>query len=298
MNSMMMHGISSFLFALCRPAVFLCLAAAASPSAEAQETPVDVELVLAVDVSWSMDFHEQLIERDGYAAAFRSQEVINAIANGGYGRVAVTYVEWAGEGSQLVVVPWTLIDSAESSAAFAGKLTATEPGPMRRTSISGAIDFSRTLFDNNGFKGLRRVIDISGDGPNNEGRPVTDARDEAVASGLTINGLPLMTNEGPDAFAFGIPNLDDYYAHCVIGGGQAFVVPVTSWEAFPDAVRRKLVLELAGTKPSMLPATASGRDRPPVIAIQATSKPSTDAVDCLIGERMWQRRQGIFNGNP
>jgi hypothetical protein len=260
---------------------FGLLFAITSFEAGAQEggEPVDVELVLAVDASWSMDFEEQLIQRDGYAGAFRSAEVIEAILNGGYGKVAVTYLEWAGWESQQVVVPWTLIDSEASARSFAESLTEGAPRHYRRTSISGAINYAANLFDGNGYEGLRRIIDISGDGANNQGVSVTEARDAAVARGLTINGLPLMTNEPGRGFGYDIPRLDVYFSECVIGGGQAFVIPVRSWEEFPEAVRRKLVLELAGTEL-------------PVILAQATSEETDIASsDCLIGEKLWERRR-------
>lgn len=258
------------------------VAQATSPSAQ----QVDVALVIAVDVSWSMDHEEQMIQRNGYAAAFRSKGVIDAIMEGNYGRVAVTYVEWAGQHSQATVVPWTVLDSADSSKRFADALNRDEPLQLRRTSISGAIDYSRSRLDMSGFKALRRVVDISGDGPNNEGRPVTDARDEAVAAGIAINGLPLMTNTDDFSGGYAIANLDDYYSQCVIGGPQAFVIPVTSWKAFPEAVRRKLVLELAGLPPDAL-APAEGGAR--VVPVQAKTK--TTAADCQVGEQLWGNRR-------
>ncbi|MCQ8781293.1 DUF1194 domain-containing protein [Aurantimonas sp. CSK15Z-1] len=243
---------------------------------------VDVELVLAVDVSWSMDQSEQEIQRAGYAAAFRSEPVQRAILEGGYGKVAVAYVEWAGTFSQTIVIPWTLIDSKESADAFAYQLVTEEPERERRTSIAAAIDFVVPMFDNNGFNGLRRVIDISGDGPNNQGRPVADARDDAAAKGITINGLPLMTSGNSYGYASwgSIRDLDRYYSKCVIGGPGAFMIPVNDWEQFPEAVRRKLVLELAGGWPA--PRSAA----PPVLSAQAEPD-----VNCMIGESMWNQQQ-------
>lgn len=266
-------------------AVYVAAASFAASSA-AQDVDVDVELVLAVDVSWSMDMSEQAIQRDGYIAAFRSPEVQKAILDGGWGRVAVTYVEWAGSFTQSVVVPWTLIDSREAADGFAYRLSQEEPNRERRTSISAALDFSVTLFEDNGFAGLRRVIDLSGDGPNNQGRPVDEARDAVVARGVTINGLPLMTS-GEEAGDFswgGIADLDAYYTACVTGGAGAFVIPVNDWSQFPEAIRRKLILELAGTWPK-----PGGTDA--VVPVQA----SEAAVDCRIGERMWQQRLERWN---
>ncbi|MEF2071449.1 DUF1194 domain-containing protein [Consotaella aegiceratis] len=243
---------------------------------------VDVELVLAVDVSWSMNGEEQEIQRAGYAAAFRSEEVQSAILESGWGRVAVTYVEWAGSFTQETVIPWSLIDSKDAADAFAYRLANEEPGRGRRTSISNAIDYSASLFDGNGYAGLRRVIDISGDGPNNEGRSVVDARDEAASKGIAINGLPLMTSGFEHGYSSwgSIQNLDRYYSDCVIGGPGAFMIPVNDWEQFPEAVRRKLVMELAGGWPQ---ERAPER---PIIRVQAEP-----AIDCLIGEKMWQERQ-------
>jgi hypothetical protein len=248
--------------------------------------PVDVELILAVDVSWSMDRGEQEIQRNGYVAAFRSPEVQQAITRGNYGKVAVTFVEWAGSFTQNVVVPWTLIDSKESADAFAYRLSVEEPDRERRTSISGALDFAAPMFAGNGYVGQRRVIDVSGDGPNNQGRPVTEARAEAVAKGITINGLPLMTSNVSDGGYSNwgsIPNLDKYYADCVIGGPGAFMIPVNDWPQFPEAIRRKLVLELAGGR--FVPKSGT-----PFIV-----PAGNEGVDCLVGENQWQQRENLWN---
>lgn len=243
--------------------------------AVAQET-VDLELVLAVDVSWSMDIDEQELQRAGYVAAFRDRQVIEAIRGGGWGRIAVTYVEWAGAPSQSVVVPWTLVDGPETAEAFARALEATPIGRLRRTSISGALGFSRPLFDDNGFDGVRRVVDVSGDGANNQGPPVTLARDLLVSEGITINGLPIMIKDnGPGSF-MSTPDLDLYYEDCVIGGPSAFIVPVTDPGLFAVAIRRKLILEIAGTA------------GPPILPAQFEQ--SAPRVDCLIGEKLWRDR--------
>ena len=253
--------------------------ALAGQSRAAGELAVDVELVLAVDVSRSMTERELEIQRRGYAEAIASFEVSEAIAGGPNGRVALTYVEWAGSVSQRTVVPWTLIGSPADAQDFAGRLATHFESAMRRTSISGAIDHAAAAFEGNGFAGLRQIIDVSGDGPNNEGRPVEAARDAAVARGIVINGLPLMTSEGM-GFQWTLSDLDRYYRDCVIGGPAAFVVPVTEWSEFARAVRRKLVLELVG------PAVA------PVVPAQfmqdlyVTEPPAK--YDCLIGEKIWR----------
>lgn len=272
------------LFTLRVTALWAIGASAAFSQASAPEVGVGVELVLAVDASRSIDYREQMIQRRGYAEAFRSGPVQNAILNGGWGRVAITYVEWAGVWSQSVMIPWTLIDSRDGAEAFAAAIEAGPPNGASRTSISAAIDFSVGLFEKNGFSGLRRVIDISGDGPNNQGGDVAEARDAAIARGITINGLPLMTNdpEGPDTFGGwgNISDLDRYYADCVIGGPGAFLIPVTDWEQFAGAVQRKLVLELAGD----MPQGSAGPER--LIRIQTTAP-----ANCRVGEQMWEDRQ-------
>lgn len=248
--------------------------------AAAQSSPADlgvgVELVLAVDISRSIDPAEQLLQRQGYAAAFRNPQIQQAILSGDWRRIAVTYIEWAGVGSQSVAIPWTLIDSAEAAEAFALRVEAGISGPVSRTSISGAIDFASTLFDGNGFASMRQVIDVSGDGPNNQGRPVTEARDAALARGITINGLPLLTNDAGGGWS-SIPDLDRYYADCVIGGMGAFSIVVENWDQFATAVRQKLFLEVAGQTPPL---------REEVVLAQAARQ-----SDCLIGERLWEERQ-------
>ena len=260
---------------------FLTLAAllASFPThAQTAETDVDVELVLAVDASRSMEPFEQKIQLEGYIAAFRRKDVIDAIRDGVHGRVAITYVEWAGSTLQRTIV------GAESAEKFAAALDQPIPSTQSRTSISGAIDFSSTLFDNNGFKGMRKVIDVSGDGANNNGRPVAEARDQALAKGITVNGLPLMTR-GDFYSDWAVKDLDVYYSNCVIGGPGAFMIPVNTWDQFPEAVRRKLVLELAGITPPIQRADWTQQGNLPVILAQDKLM-----YDCLSGERIWQRR--------
>jgi hypothetical protein len=254
-----------------RPAACLVSLLAAAAPAAGQGVRVDVELVLAVDVSRSMTPNELEIQRRGYAAAIASAEIIDAIRNGPEGRVALTYMEWAGAGSQRTVVGWTLIASGEDARAFADRLITRFDENLSRTSISGAIDAAAASFDDNGFAGWRQVIDVSGDGPNNHGRPVEDARDAALARGIVINGLPLMTDEGIGR-QWHLPDLDRYYRDCVIGGPSAFVIPVSDWSEFALAVRQKLVLEFVGPAPPL---------------IRAQHDPGAAKYDCLIGERIW-----------
>ena len=248
--------------------------ALAPPSAQAADTEVDVELVLAVDVSRSMSAMELEIQRRGYAEALVSEAVVKAVTSGLHGKVAITYVEWAGQFSQRTIVPWTLIENTADAQAFALKVTANFNSSLRRTSISGALDHATTLFNGNGFKGIRRVIDVSGDGPNNDGRTVVPARDAAIAKGIVINGLPLMTKDGMGV-QWHLNDLDEYYRQCVTGGPGSFVIPVLTWEKFPEAVRQKLVLELA-------------RNTDTPIQKAAYKGATQDGYDCEIGEKIWE----------
>jgi hypothetical protein len=256
--------------------VLTALGFAIASSAKAYaETEADLALVLAVDVSRSMDVDEQRLQRDGFVEAFRSEAVHDAIRQGVIGRIAVTYVEWSGATQQTVVVPWTVVDGPERARGFADRLASTPIGLIFSTSISGAIDFSAGLFANSGVDALRRVIDISGDGPNNTGRTVTLARDEAVSKGVTINGLPLMLKRPSGRGE--IENLDLYYRDCVIGGAGAFIVPVRERHQFADAIRTKLVREIAGAiEPEPLIRPAQDRER----------------MNCLIGETMQRQQWG------
>jgi len=238
------------------------------------ETPVDLELVIAVDISLSMDLDEQRLQRDGYVAALRDGELHQAIAAGARGRIAITYVEWAGQASQIMVVPWTLIDGPQSARALADRLEAASISRARMTSISSALEFSSRLFDNSGFKSSRRVIDVSGDGPNNAGMPVTPVRDQVVGQGITINGLPIMLKV-PSSF-FDIPDLDRYYTDCVIGGTGAFMIPIRERAEFRTATRRKLLLEIAGRAA-------------PARVIRVQDSMPEGGSDCLIGEKQWRR---------
>jgi len=244
-----------------------------APAARAQ-TEVDLALVLAVDISYSMDTEEQALQREGFEEAFRSPLVHDAIGRGMLGRIAVTYVEWAGASDQTVIVPWTVLDNPESIMAFAHRIAVTPLRRAQRTSIAGAIDFSVQYLAASGVEAARRVIDISGDGPNNQGRIVTAARNDAVAKGITINGLPLMLRRPG---YLDIAELDIYYRDCVIGGQGAFLVPVRGRDQFAQAIKTKILLEIAGlTPPESL-----------VRRIQAAPR-----ADCLIGETQWRDRMG------
>ncbi len=217
----------------------------ALPASLSRAEPVDLELVLAVDVSPSIDDFEAAQQRNGYLEALTHPAVISAIRGGALGRIAVSYVEWAGEHYQETVVDWTLIYDAVSARAFAAKLAAQPFKHATATSISGAIDYARRQIEENGYQGRRRVIDVSGDGPNSAGRPVQQARNEAVASGIIINGLPVF-NARPNPGGTGIAvYLDNYYERNVIGGPGAFFM-IADLDAFAPAILRKLIREIAG----------------------------------------------------
>ncbi|MFN3746198.1 MAG: DUF1194 domain-containing protein [Hyphomicrobiaceae bacterium] len=243
------------------------------------EQAVDLELVLAVDISWSMDLDEQQLQREGYVSALRDPEVWQAIRGGGTGRIALMYVEWAGQLIQQIVVPWTLIDSPAALEAFATRLEKSPISRERMTSLSGAIDFSASQFGTGGFKGKRRIIDVSGDGPNNSGGPVEAARDRAVSAGIVINGLPIMLKPAQRSGFFDINNLDKYYADCVIGGFGSFVIPVRARSEFAPAIRRKLILEIADLAPA--------RHETPRF-IRAQMSVPEERSDCMIGEKLWR----------
>jgi hypothetical protein len=238
--------------------------------AAAEDVAVDLELVLAVDISLSMDEDELKLQRDGYVAAFRNPEIIEAIKSGATGRIAAAYMEWAGESFQRIIVPWTLIESIDTALPFADRLAAAPVAPTYRTSISEALKYATGLFDDNGYQG-RRVIDISGDGPNNQGIGVESARNEVVSKGITINGLPLLLKPGTSSFEPAKLRLDEYYEDCVVGGAGAFTIIVRSRSEFVPAIRRKLLLEIAGPVPTVINAAAAPAHR----------------SDCLIGEKMW-----------
>jgi hypothetical protein len=259
----------------------IALALAQSPVwvAHAGEA-VDVELALAVDISLSMSRSELDVQRRGYALALTDGRVLAAIKQGVHGKIAVTYFEWAGWSTQNVVVPWTEIASRADAERVAAQLSLDPPQSAKRTSIAGALSFGAALFAESRFRGTRRVIDISGDGPNNDGLPVESIRDEVLRQGIIINGLPLMTNT--EVSAYEIHDLDQYYADCVIGGPGAFMIPVSNWSEFPEAVRRKLVLELAGPETRQW-AEEEAATRPMLLARVI------EPVDCLIGEKLWSR---------
>lgn len=246
--------------------ILLTLSAAPSMLAQSYVGEVDVELVLAVDVSRSMDDEEVRIQREGYVAALRHPDFINAVRGGLLGKIAISYFEWAGSVDQASIVDWQMIEHTDDAESFALKLEARPISTQRRTSISAAIAEGATQLASNSFRGTRQVIDISGDGPNNVGQPVLEVRKKAVEAGIIINGLAIMLRPSGGAL-----KLDDYYADCVIGGPGSFVVPVHQIDDFATAVRRKLVLEISGRTPAPRVRHAANGD-----------------ADCMAGERQWQ----------
>lgn len=272
----MRRGVTFNLFKrLVRCLPLAALLSAAPAIARDGHVEVDAELVIAVDVSYSMDQEEQRLQRAGYIAAVTSPEFLDALKSGAQGKIAIAYMEWAGASDQEIIIPWTLVDGPESARSLADKLSEVPLRRASRTSISGGIDKAARMFANNGYKAPRLIVDVSGDGPNNNGRIVTEARDEAVANGIIINGLPLVDIR-PYNSPMDIQELDWYYADCVIGGPGAFMIPINSRQKFVDATRTKLVLEISMLAPPAEPLV----------------KPATAAeprIPCTIGETLWQR---------
>jgi hypothetical protein len=236
---------------LIRFAGAIAVALVAAGAAQAQRVPVDLQLVLAVDASGSVNQYRFELQKQGYVAAFEDPRVYRAISSGPLGAIGITMFQWTGPTMQRRVVGWTLIDSQASALAFSQTIQSI-PRLLHGggTSISGAIDYAVDLLAVSPFESLRRVIDISGDGSNNGGRPVTFARDLAVGRGITINGLPILALE---------QGLDLYYQEHVIGGPSAFYVTAESFESFGDAILNKLIREIAdlGTSSTDIPARRS-----------------------------------------
>jgi hypothetical protein len=248
--------------------------AQSDPTEKDNNTPtVDVELVLADDVSASMDKDKLAVRREGYAQAIVSEEFLGALKTGPNGRLAVTYFEWSTSNYQKIIVPWRVIDGPETAAAVAAEIMKAPTVPHSVTSISAAINFAMSLFDNNPYRGSRHVIDISGDGPNNSGEPVVGARDAALAKGITINGLPIML-KGPSRPQMDIDHLDHYYEDCVTGGPGSFVMTIEDRDKFKEAIRTMLVFEVAGLAPQ----------RPNISSTEKEKR-----ISCSIGEEMHER---------
>lgn len=264
---------------------------AAAPAAAKEY--VDLELVIATDVSRSIDAEEAELQRRGIVAAFRSKEVIDAIASGVLRRIAVAYLDYSSRDWNKVVIDWRIIRDRDSAYTFADTLLNAPLTFGRRTSISDALAQGAALIDSNDIEGTRRVIDVSGDGPNNFGRLVDTVRDETVAKRITINGLPII-NDRNTFSRFSLPDLDQYYRGCVIGGPGAFLVVARNFQDFARAIRKKLVLEIAGLPPlrrSLFIRTQT----PPVQGLRPSPNGYTYAKGCDIGERL---RNGYWPDDP
>ncbi len=228
--------------------LLICIGAALVPAAASAAEDVDLLLVLAADVSRSVDATKFQLQRDGYASAVSDPRVLDAIRSGRNGRIGVTFVEWSGVGAQRVVIDWTVIGDAESAKGFGDRLLEAPRSFADRTSISGAIEFSMAQFARAPFEFARRTIDVSGDGTNNAGRDVTVLRDEAVAKGVTINGLVILS-DNPMSWNPDHTNppggLANYYRNNVVGGPGAFVIVAENFNSFGKAIINKMIAEVA-----------------------------------------------------
>jgi hypothetical protein len=243
---------------------------------------VDLALVIATDVSYSVDENEARFQREGAIAAFRNADVVKAIQSGSLGRIAVTYLDFSSYQSNRVLVGWSIISDKASADAFADALTAKPRTLGVQTSISSGLELAERLLETSGIEASKRVIDVSGDGPNNEGHLVEKVRDEIVAKGIVINGLPIMTPA--DQFdVYYLPDLDKYYAGCVIGGPGSFIQIAHGFEDLARALRRKLILEISDAgepRNPLLIKVAAGAPRAPHWSHARYEK------GCDIGERM------------
>jgi hypothetical protein len=229
-------------------AIVLAIALGFAPAAVRAAEGVDLLLVLAADVSRSVNPPKFKLQREGYASAISDKRVVNAIRSGPYGRIGIAFVEWSGAAAQKVIIDWTAIGDMASAQDFATHILEAPRPFADRTSISGGIDFAMTLFERAPFTSTRRTIDVSGDGTNNSGRDVTAARDEAVAKGVTINGLVILSETplswNPD-HTHPPGGLANYYRNNVVGGPGAFVISAQNFESFGQAILTKLVAEIA-----------------------------------------------------
>lgn len=246
-------------------ACMIGVAAGSLGSLGARAETVDLLLVLAADVSRSIDEEEFNLQRKGYAAAMSDPRVIRAIAGGRHHAIAITFVEWSGAADQNVVVDWTVVRDEEAAAGIAATILTAPRSFIGRTSISAAIDFAMQRLGDAPAKADKRIIDISGDGTSNSGRSITEARDEAVGAGVTINGLAIINTKSSPGYAFhtqppgGLPK---YFAENVIGGPGAFLIVIETFESFADAITRKLVAEIAGGAPELKSAALSQPTEP------------------------------------
>jgi len=226
----------------------LCLCGLLS-TAKARDIDVDLELILAVDISYSVDESEARKQRDGYVAALQSKEVVDAIRSGPHGRIAVIYVEWADSAMQRTVAPWTIIASKADADAFAKQVHDAPFVQGHYTAIGSMVERAMVLFDVNHANGLRRVIDISGDGPQNQGANLETARQRAAGRDIVINGLPIISDQQDPWRPRVKVKIDNYYRNQVIAGPGAFVIPARDFDDFKKAVLRKMILEIADNAP-------------------------------------------------
>ncbi|MBS0526875.1 MAG: DUF1194 domain-containing protein [Proteobacteria bacterium] len=281
----------------------------ALPSAAQDKKDIDLALALGIDISGSIDPEEAKLQRQGYVMAFRDPVIVKAILGGPNGRIAVAYYEWSDSWMQKLLIDWTLLDSEQAIAAFVARLDEAPISIARRTSISGAIRYAIPLFGRSPYEPTRKVLDISGDGSNNDGGLVTDMRYEALKEKIVINGLPIM-NDRPNPFGF--PNeadLDRYYLHCVTGGPRSFVEVARSFEDFPRAVRKKLLQEVADRgRPSDFDIGLGPLAEGTLLAQAGRPRPHEEEdytkfvrpeyeLGCDVGEKrsreFWQRRFGV-----
>jgi hypothetical protein len=248
------------------------LLAAAGPAGGQAPLAVDVEIALAVDASASVDGAEREVQRQGYQLALRHPDFVRAVTVGRRGRIALSYFEWSGSVRRAVVVPWSIIATGEDARAFADAIAALPVTSLYGTSISRALEYASASIRDNGIDGDKRIIDVSGDGPNNLGPPVATARDRAVAQGITINGLPILLRPSRSVAA-----LDRYYLNCVVGGPGAFVLPVRTPDELAPTILAKLIIEVSG--------------RPPERLIPAAVE---EGSDCLAGEKRRRERLTPF----
>lgn len=288
----------------------LALLLLATPAAAQDKKEVDLALAMAIDISGSIDPDEAKLQREGYVMAFRDPVIVKAILGGANGRIAVAYYEWSDAWVQRLLIDWTLLDSEATIAAFANRLENAPISIARRTSISGAIRYAVPLFGRSPYEADRKVLDISGDGSNNDGALVTDMRYEALKERIAINGLPIM-NDRPNPFGFpSEADLDKYYLACVTGGPRSFVEVARNFEDFPRAVRKKLLQEVADIGPRHdFDIGHLGGLRDGVQLAQSNRRPTRSDDDytkfvqpeyelgCDVGERrsreFWQRRFGV-----
>lgn len=214
-----------------------------APAAPAGGTEVDLKLVIATDVSRSINDEEAQLQREGTAEAFLNPEVVKAIQSGALGRIAVAMIDFSSPEYDKIVIDWTIVKDKASAAALAGKIRNTPRTPGRRTSVSSALELGALLLEGSDkdIQATRKIIDVSGDGPNNDGNPLQEVHDKTIANGIIVNGLPVMDENANGYF----PDLDKYYAGCVVGGRGSFVVVVRAFKDFGAAMRHKLILEIS-----------------------------------------------------